>query len=204
MKKLIHSRKALISAITVILMVSAGIGIFDVFFEDSNLRILAQDKAYRSGQPFANDWNELYQEAPFKSVLNLRGQNPGRDWYEPEAAFMAQNGINHYNLALSAHKKPDLVMMEKMVAIMKAAPKPLLIHCKQGADRSGLASALYAYAIEGQTAPEASKQLSLWYGHFRWFNTTVAMDNAFDEFVKAHPQPLISLHASNQMITNAN
>lgn len=193
------SRRTLRTALAVVAFFSLSYGIFHVFWIESNLRTLAENKVYRSGQPFENDWQELYEEAPFKSVLNLRGERPGKAWYDPEASFIAGNDIRHYNISLSAQQKPDLATMEKMVMIMNEAPKPLLIHCKRGADRSGLASALYEYAIEGKPATEASRQLSLWYGHFCLFNfnETAAMDEAFWEFVRAYPQPIVFL--GNQM-----
>ncbi|MFD2031462.1 tyrosine-protein phosphatase [Ancylobacter dichloromethanicus] len=50
---------------------------------------------------------------------------------------------------------------------MKDAKKPILIHCQAGADRSGLASALYLAAIKKNSAEaEAEAQLSIRYGHF--------------------------------------
>lgn len=45
------------------------------------------------------------------------------------------------------------------------APKPLLIHCESGADRSGLAAALYLAAISGAGEEVAEEQLGLKYGH---------------------------------------
>ncbi len=48
---------------------------------------------------------------------------------------------------------------------MRDAPKPLLIHCLAGADRTGLASALYVAGVEGRGELAAEWQLSIAYGH---------------------------------------
>jgi len=61
---------------------------------------------------------------------------------------------------------------------MRDAPKPLLIHCKAGADRTGLASALYLGALEHQTRETAGWQLSILYGHIAipWLSCAWPMD----------------------------
>ena len=38
--------------------------------------------------------------------------------------------------------------MEAILATLDHAPKPVLIHCKNGADRTGLVGALYLYGLE--------------------------------------------------------
>lgn len=164
-------------------------GIYDVFYEDRNFRIMQENEVYRSAQLEGADWHQFHADYPFRSVINLRGENEGKPWYDGEIEFTRANGIEFQSLALSADKEPDMATMEKLVAMMKEAPKPLLIHCKQGADRSGLASALYAYAIQGQPAEQAAKQLSIYYGHFPWLTSeTDAMDRAFAKYVAANPQ----------------
>jgi protein tyrosine/serine phosphatase len=71
-----------------------------------------------------------------------------------------------------------------LLAIMRRAPKPLLVHCKSGADRTGLVSALYRFAIEGKGADEADRQLTVLYGHFPYLaSRTRAMDDSFWAFV---------------------
>jgi protein tyrosine phosphatase (PTP) superfamily phosphohydrolase (DUF442 family) len=161
----------------------------DVFWEGCYFRIVEKNEFYRAAQLRIDEWREVNEAYPIASVINLRGSNNDTRWYATELAFTRDKGIVHYNLALSANKQPDLQKMEKLVNMMKQAPKPLLVHCQQGADRTGLASALYQYAIEGETADEAKSQLSFWYGHFPWLTSrTGAMDRAFDAYVAAHPR----------------
>jgi protein tyrosine/serine phosphatase len=70
------------------------------------------------------------------------------------------------------------------VTLLQQAPKPILIHCLGGADRSGLVSALYRFAIEGQKPDAADKELSIWYGHVPLIRPKVtAMDDSFWRYV---------------------
>ncbi len=68
--------------------------------------------------------------------------------------------------------------MNKLVKLMKEAKKPLLIHCKAGADRTSLASALYLYGTHDKQNPQEA--ISIVYGHFPWLGSkTKAMDESF-------------------------
>ncbi len=59
---------------------------------------------------------------------------------------------------------------------------PILLHCKSGADRAGLMSALLMYMKEGKPIEEAVKQLSLKYGHFKKSETGV-LDYLFQRYL---------------------
>jgi hypothetical protein len=65
----------------------------------------------------------------------MRGAHAGPPWYDDEIAASARDGVRHFDLGLS----PTRELAKRLMA----APKPSPIHCNGGADRSGLASALY-------------------------------------------------------------
>jgi hypothetical protein len=78
------------------------------------------------------------------------------------------------------------------MAALHDAPRPLLVHCKNGADRSGLACAAYLIAERGVDAPTAaSDQLHLWYGHMP-VGATQAMDRFFTMY-ESSPRPSASV-----------
>jgi protein tyrosine phosphatase (PTP) superfamily phosphohydrolase (DUF442 family) len=140
----------------------------------------------RSAQLAPEQLAELVQTYQIKTVLNLRGEHKEEEWYRAELAVSEKRGVTHENLALSATHEPDDATLKQLIQTMKNAQTPLLIHCEAGADRSGLAAALYRLAIMGDAPEIASRQLSFRYGHFPWlWSRTGAMDRAFWRVVAA-------------------
>ncbi len=91
----------------------------------------------------------------------------------------------HIDYALSAREELTIDQMRNLVRIVREVPKPLLVHCSAGADRTGLVSALYELD-RGQPPKVAVKQLSIFYGHFPWLGSrTIAMDQSFAMYVAA-------------------
>jgi undecaprenyl-diphosphatase len=71
--------------------------------------------------------------------------------------------------------------VHELLELFAMAPRPVLLHCQAGADRSGLAAALWKTMIDGAPASEARRQLSLRYGHVPVGPTTV-LDAFFDHW----------------------
>ena len=150
-----------------------------------NVHTVDPDRVYRSAQLGPAALQRLIGDRHIRSIINLRGAHPDAQWYRDETLVAAENGVEEISFAISANEQPSLATLRRIEAAMRAAPKPLLIHCRGGADRSGLASAIYDYAVAGRTADVASGQLSFAYGHFPWLTSrTGAMDRAFADFVQ--------------------
>jgi protein tyrosine/serine phosphatase len=71
---------------------------------------------------------------------------------------------------------------------MQDAPKPALIHCRHGADRAGLASALYRFNVSGDTQKQAKSQLRSRYGHLPMIHK---YDKAFRDYTQAGSETTI-------------
>ncbi|KAA0682693.1 hypothetical protein DTW90_36745 [Neorhizobium sp. P12A] len=59
---------------------------------------------------------------------------------------------------MSASKMLSPERAGRIIALMAVAPKPILIHCQSGSDRTGLIAALYMKEVAGQDAQAAEKQ----------------------------------------------
>ncbi|WP_207189558.1 tyrosine-protein phosphatase [Rhodobium orientis] len=169
------------------LIVAPAAGYAGYLRMSGNIHAVDPGLVYRSGQLDAGQLEHLVDDKGIRSVLNLRGPHPGAQWFEDEADVAQRHGITHLSIHISADKEPRLETMAAIEQAIETAPKPLLIHCMGGADRSGLASAIYEYAVAGKTAALADDQLSFTYGHFPWlWSRSGAMDRAFQRFVTSN------------------
>lgn len=130
-----------------------------------NFHTVIANELYRSAQPSPTQIAAYAATYGIRSIVNLRGANPGKDWYEAERAMADRLGIQHLDFAMSAKRPLDDGRAAQLIALLRSAPKPVLIHCQAGADRTGLASALYLAAVAGEGEEAAEGQLSVVYGH---------------------------------------
>ena len=161
--------------------------------ENDNFHVVAPGLVYRSGQMDGEDLTRSIAKYGIKSILNLRGENPTTSWHQTEIATTAKLNVVHYDRSLGSGTELTLDEMNDLVTLLRNAPKPILIHCYGGADRSGLVSALYCFAIDGETAKQADRQLTIWYGHIPLIRPKVtAMDDSFWRYVTNHIPPVKS------------
>ncbi len=115
-----------------------------------NIHAFEAGVLYRSAQLDQAALSDVIEDNHIKSVLNLRGFNPDSVWYREEFAVSRALGVAHFDFPLSANSVVDPGTMARLGKLLRDAPKPLLIHCQSGADRTGLAAALYEFAITAQ------------------------------------------------------
>lgn len=137
--------------------------------------------AWRSNQPSPRGLRRL-QKLGIKSVLNLRGVNQ-RSPYLFEQETCHELGMTLVSCNLSAR---SLMPRENLVALLDVFDTieyPFVMHCKSGADRAGLASALYMLYVKGASIAEAKEQLSFRYLHIR-SSVTGILDHVLDAYEK--------------------
>ncbi len=147
-----------------------------------NFHEVLPGELYRSAQMTGADIVKVRASHGVRSILNLRGAAPEDAWYREEIAASADLRIVHVDFAMSAGAGLSQQKVEELIALMAAMPKPILIHCRHGSDRTGLAVALYLAAISGADEERAEGQLSLWYGHFAvpYLSDAWPMDETFE------------------------
>ncbi|MBB3453380.1 protein tyrosine/serine phosphatase [Rhizobium sp. BK313] len=148
----------------------------------TNFHPVVAGEVYRSSQPSPAVIAELQKQYGIKTIINLRGDNSGRSWYDEEVAQARELDINHIDFRMSSGRELTQDQAARLVEIMRDAPKPILIHCQAGADRTGLASALYLAAIAKTSEATAEGQISIMYGHLPLsFTHAYAMDRTFEK-----------------------
>lgn len=135
---------------------------------------------YRSNQPSPRQIRKLAKNQGIKTILNLRGESE-RGYHLLESEACEQQGIELINLKMSSRRPPRKQAIEQLKEIFDSADKPLLLHCKSGADRAGLVSALYLLMTESGTVEQARKMLTLRFFHIKSAKTGV-LDAVLDDF----------------------
>ncbi|TCS61863.1 phosphatase domain-containing putative toxin [Primorskyibacter sedentarius] len=126
---------------------------------------------YRSNQPTHRRF-EKYAEMGIKTVINLRGTDKHAHYlFEQESCeALGLTLINAKLWARQAAKRENIV---HLIDVMRSAEKPLMFHCKSGADRAGFASALYLLVFENAPVELARRQMGLKYIHLEFTKTGI-------------------------------
>ena len=174
-------RRAAIACGMAIGFIAGAIGVYcGVLQLLGNIHVVVERQFYRSAQLDKATLAQVIQEHGIKSVLNLLGANPKKSWYVDEINVSEALGVEHYDYGISANEVVTPDKIDEIIKIIRGAPKPILVHCKNGADRVGLVAAVYLANIRGVIVDKAAGHLSLYYGHFPWFiSETGAMDESF-------------------------
>jgi protein tyrosine/serine phosphatase len=80
--------------------------------------------------------------------------------------------------------------------VLRDAPKPILVHFKSGADRTGCVATLYRYAMAGENAEAAACELSLRYGHFPYLTSKNTVRNGSARIYSASHVPAVPSSAA--------
>jgi protein tyrosine phosphatase (PTP) superfamily phosphohydrolase (DUF442 family) len=156
-----------------------------------NFHTVEDGVLYRSAQLSLEQFRERIKANGIKTIINLRGSNPGERWYADELDASKKANVHHIDFPLSAIREVSDEKIARLIELLRDSPRPILIHCEGGADRTGLASALFELFLENRPASSARTQLSLRFGHFPWLgNRTIAMDKSFDRVATERPSRL--------------
>jgi protein tyrosine/serine phosphatase len=127
-----------------------------------NLHWVTPDVA-RSAQPYLGFYPSFLRAHGFRSIINLRGPNPAHRWWRREKAMAESLGVAHFDVRMSSRLLPCRESLNALFDAFEQAPRPVLIKCSGGQDRTGLAAALYVLNIGGRGALKmAESQLSFW------------------------------------------
>ena len=158
----VRFRWAIVSIGAVALLAAIRIAYLD---EQGNFHVITASEAYRSAQLDKDELKHYLLKYKIRSVINLRGEKDDEPWYVEEKQVCRDLDVEHYDLRLPADKQPASTEIEALIRLFKTAPRPVLIHCKAGADRSGLAAAMWKMQIDGEPKAVAQRQLSIRFGH---------------------------------------
>lgn len=146
--------------------------------------------AYRSNQPDHARF-EAYAAMGIKTVLNLRGAMS-----EPHYLFEVEScealGLTLTTIQFGARNAPSRQKLLALIDAIETMERPFLVHCKSGADRTGLMAALYLMVHEGKPLDVAQQQLSFRFLHIRRTATGI-LDHFFDVYAARNAQSRIGI-----------
>jgi len=144
---------------------------------------------YRLSQPSPSQLRRYRKTLGIRTVLNLRGENLGQGSYALEADACRRLGLKLISFSLGSRRMPRVDEVLALREAFQTIEYPAMLHCKSGADRAGLASALYRHFHLGEPI-EKLTELSWRYGHFQ-FGNTGRLDYFFEAYLAAHrAQPI--------------
>jgi protein tyrosine/serine phosphatase len=136
---------------------------------------------YRSAQPSPGQV-AAWARRGVRTIVNLRGaRDSGTYLLEKEAC--ERHGIRLVDFPVSSKLASPREALLEAEHLFREIEYPALLHCKSGADRAGLMSALYLAVHEGQSVRQASGQLGLRYGHLPVGRPGI-LDRFFQRYLK--------------------
>jgi protein tyrosine phosphatase (PTP) superfamily phosphohydrolase (DUF442 family) len=130
-----------------------------------NFHIVIPNRVYRSAQPSVAAIERAVADHGVRTVINLRGTCNPMPWYLEESRATHALGICQEDVCFSAGRLPSVTEMRRLVEVLDRCDYPVLLHCRRGADRTGLAAAVALLLHGGAPFPEAARQLGVRYGH---------------------------------------
>ncbi len=147
--------KGVVLVLGLVVLFLAGPVIY--YFPMYNFRVVEKGVFYGSRQMGGLALESTIRKQGIRTVINLRGENPGSDWYNEEAETCARLGIQFVSLGWSQNSLPEPQSLARFVEVVETGEGPFLAHCAGGTHRTGVAAAVYLL-LKGESVDTARKQ----------------------------------------------
>ena len=151
-------RRAVLLSIVASLMVASG----RAESQDGNLPNFQKvnDHVFRGGQPTADGFREL-AERGIKTVIDLRqiGEHSQAD----ERKIVTSLGMRYTSIPMAGMSTPKDDQVNAALALLSdTASGPFFVHCRRGADRTGMVIAVYRISQDGWENKKALDEAKLY------------------------------------------
>jgi len=150
------------------------------------------DELVRANHPWPHQL-AAWRARGVRTVINLRGPSESAA-YRIEKQACARLGLALVDFRLSSKTAPTRAEILGAKALFEEIAYPALMHCKSGADRTGLMAVLYLHFRRGRPIAEAVAQLGLRYLHMKSGRPGV-LDYAFDRYLETAAPAGVSFQA---------
>jgi len=129
-----------------------------------NWGVVSPGRLYRSNHPSPWQLRDAARRFGIRTVVNLRGERRDCGSDALSRAEAARLGLTHLDAPFESRGAPHRDRLLRLAGLFASMREPALIHCKSGADRTGLAAGAFLL-LEGGTSADALNQLHLRHGH---------------------------------------
>jgi hypothetical protein len=133
-----------------------------------NFHWIRPGEAARSSQAYVGMLGRLLRAHGLKAMVNLRGRPPRMRWVDYETRICDELGVAHFDAMLDSRRAPLKPMLSALFDAFDAAPRPFVIKCSGGQDRTSFAAALFILHRDGweSMAPALAQFARFPYLHF--------------------------------------
>lgn len=128
-----------------------------------NFHWIVPGAAARSAQAYAGFLGPFLKRRGIATVINMRGANPRFRWWHYETRVCEKLVVKHRDVKMNSRLLPTRALLLELLDAFDESPRPLLLKCSGGQDRTSFAAALYLLHNRGLAArAEAEAQFAGW------------------------------------------
>jgi hypothetical protein len=122
-----------------------------------NFHWVVEGECARMAQAWAGGVGPFLEKRRIKALINLRGRNDDLSWWKNETKAADMRGISHLDAMLDSRKLPTRAMLVRLIEAFDSAPRPFVLKCSGGQDRTSFAAALYLIHRSGWGAMDEAR-----------------------------------------------
>jgi hypothetical protein len=156
--------RAILWGCTLAALLWIGIKAYDVFL-GANFHMIVPGRVFRSAQLSGTALEHKLRAWNIRTVVNLRGSCDPCPWYLDESRATNRLNVCQEDISFSAGHLPAVSEVRRLIEVLDRTEYPILLHCRRGADRTGMAAAMVMLLQTDASMGQAGRQLGLRYGH---------------------------------------
>jgi len=111
-------------------------------------------------QPDRQQLRRLHELHGVRTVVNLRGAEPGEAWFEEERRAVEAIGARWVHIDTTSRAAPPPEDLARFFDVVEDPESwPVYVHCQMGMHRTGLMCAVYRRQYQGWTAERALQEM---------------------------------------------
>jgi hypothetical protein len=122
-----------------------------------NFHWVVPGECARAAQAWAGGVGPFLQRRGIKALINLRGRNDDLSWWKNETGAAEARGIAHLDAMLDSRRLPTQPMLMRLIEAFDSAPRPFVVKCSGGQDRTSFAASLYLIHRGGWAAMDQAR-----------------------------------------------